>query len=200
MMNKKVRMKKGLVLLWVIVLVTGCGASYSVFHDANPNADFSGLKTYTLVYAGQEEIRSDISKRTIETSIQQLMEKRGYTLSSESPNLVLAYDGRVRQKKEVSVTQDPVMYGPRWGYYGWNNYEYREYEVTEGTLVIDFVAAGTNELLWQGGVSSNIDPVGAKSEELKKAVRLIFLKFPYEAGSGEKIPAAKAKALSTYEE
>ncbi len=193
-------MRVAFVISFFWIILSGCGSSYSVFHDVNPSADFSSMKSYMLVYAGQEEIRSDVSRRIIESSIQELMANRGYQLSSETPDMVLAYDGRVRQKKEVTVTQDPISYGPRWGYYGWNSYEYREYEVTEGTLVIDFVAAGTNELLWQGGVSTNIDPVGAKSEQLKKAVRLIFLKFPFEAGSGERIPAAKAKNLSTYKE
>lgn len=187
-------------LILSLALMVACSPSYQLFTDQDPRADFSRLKTYQIVHTNQDEKYSDLTYQRIEASIQTLMDKRGYVLADTLPDLIIAFDGRVQQKKEVVVDRTPGMYDPRWGYYGWDNYQYREYSYQQGTLVIDFVLADEKRLIWQGGAQGNIQGNNLSEKEARKIVSLIFSQYPYVAESNTKVSSGKARALSTFEE
>jgi len=184
----------------VLLTLTGCGPSYSVFYDQDPQADFGALRTYQLIYAGSEQPRTELTRNHITASIHEMMLNRGYELDTITPDVILAYDGRVQQKRQVAVENNPAIYGPQWGYYGWDSYEYREYDYNQGTLVIDFVQPDSKQLLWQGGVTATVGDGGATYDQIRKAVQSIFMKYPYIAGSNQRIAPARARSLSTYKE
>ncbi len=187
--------------VFILVFIGGaCGSSYTVFHDQDPQADFGEIKSYRLVYAGSDQPRTELTRKHIEDAIHELMKNRGYALDSLAPDMVLAYDGRVQRKTQIAVENSPSIYGPQWGYYGWDNYQYREYEYSQGTLVIDFVSPDNKQLLWQGGVVASVKEEGATYEQIRKVVQAIFMKYPYISGSNQKISPGRARTLSSYKE
>ena len=194
-------MKNQLIIaITFYVVVVSCAPAYQLFTDQDPDADFSQLKTYQVIQANQDEKYTDLSYQRIETAIEILMDKRGYQKVDSLPDLIIAFDGRVQDKTEVVVDRSPGIYDPRWGYYGWDNYQYREYQYKQGTLVIDFVLANEMRLIWQGGAQGNIQGNNLSDKDSRKIVSAIFSQYPYVAGSNTPIPLGKARVLSSFKE
>ena len=112
---------------------------------------------------------------------------------------------QVHSKEKIEGSSEPSSgatigiggaYGYRRGYYGvWTGYpaETRVTQYTEGTLHVDLVDAGRKQLVWEGTIVGRIHEEARKDmpTAVNKAVAQVFSKYPYHAGSAEKIAPAK---------
>ena len=172
-------MKKIALLLVLTVVFTSC-SSIRVNQDYYKNVDFGQYKTYAYHKAGIDKVEiSDLDKKRILRSIDEVMTAKGFT-KSETPDLLINFF--TKEREQVDVNQFNVGWGYGWGW-GWNpwmwgnNTSINRY--TEGTLTIDVIDAKKKELIWQGqgeGVlTKNVDK---KDEKIKEFVSKILEQYP----------------------
>jgi len=69
--------------------------------------------------------------------------------------------------------------GYGYGGYGYGGYGYDDYGY-EGILILDFIDAESNELIWRGWYANDVDDGEIGEEQINKAVKHILEKFPPE--------------------
>ena len=137
------------------LLLTAC-STIQVSEDFDRRAPFTTYKTFSWMPKPDKmppnaraaiERNPLLGKRIQETTAEILADK-GLTPAEKDPDLLINY--YVGFKQRVDITGWGYFYGPRWGYYWPYLGPYDDYTYTEGTLVLDFVDAKTNELVWRG--------------------------------------------------
>jgi hypothetical protein len=166
----------------LLLFIAGSCASVSVNSDYDKNVDFSQYKTYAYHKSGIDKVEiSDLDKKRILRSIDEVMAAKGFT-KSDNPDLLINFFTKARE--EVNVNQFNAGWGYGWGW-GWNPYFYgghaTAYRSTEGTLYIDIIDAKKKEMIWQGqGVGNLTKDVEKKDEVIKEFVTRILEKYPPE--------------------
>jgi hypothetical protein len=194
--NQKCIMKRVinfyLIFAALLLLVTSCAVT-----DIDREVDFNRFKTFAW---GTSEIKtenpvynSDLINKNIKTTVENEFAKRGINYNSESPDFLVSYHTYTEQKQETS--QNNAFYGPfmpfgfgfyPFGYgmrfpYGWSN-NARTYTYTEGTLIIDIKDKKTDEVVWRGTVSGNVENVNGLQKQIRKGIKAIMKKYPVPAG------------------
>ena len=163
----------------LVIVLTSC-SSVRVNQDYDKNVDFSQYKTYAYHKAGVDKVEiSDLDKKRILRSIDEVMTAKGFT-KSETPDLLINFFTKEREQVDVNQFNMGWGYGWGWGWNPWmwgNNTSVNRY--TEGTLTIDVIDAKKKELIWQGqgeGVlTKNVDK---KDEKIKEFVSKILEQYP----------------------
>lgn len=103
---------------------------------------------------GEREIEplfyNTLIKKRLKQAIQTQMEGRGYTLSSNDPDLLVNAQVVVQEK---NANRGYYPYPYYYGYYHWgyNNMSSRDYK--EGDIVVDLIDQSQRQLVWQGYAS-----------------------------------------------
>lgn len=166
----------------LMLFVLGSCASVSVNSDYDKNVDFTQFKTYAYHKSGVDKVEiSDLDKKRILRSIDEVMAAKGFT-KSDNPDLLVNFFTKARE--EVNVNQFNAGWGYGWGW-GWNPFFYggsaNVYTNTEGTLYIDLIDAKKKEMIWQGqGVGNLTKDVDRKDAVIKEFVSRILEKYPPE--------------------
>ena len=170
-------------LLPLILLLIACGcASVSVNTDYDKRVDFAQFKTYAFYKTGIDKAEiSDLDKKRILRSIDEVMAAKGFT-KSDNPDLLVNFFTKARE--QVNVNQFNAGWGYGWGW-GWNPYLWGGYNTvyttTEGTLYIDLIDAKKKEMIWQGqGIGNLTKDAEKKDEVIKEFVSRILEKYPPE--------------------
>lgn len=170
------------VIVLLAAFTTGCSPELKVFTDRDPSYDVSQYKTFgwepmANVEKGRNPLYyNELNDKRIKRAVQDQMISRGYELTDDDPDFIVHY--HIIVQDESVVTADPFghSYSPYWLSMQQNYYQY-----TEGTLVIDLMKAGTNDLVWRGWAISIIDKT-YKAEEVDRltqdAIAKIFKDFP----------------------
>ncbi len=172
-----------LVIAWLFV---SCGTTSQVFTDYDRTANLNEYQTFGWQPTTNIEARNnplyynELNDKRIKTAIAKQLESRDYQFS-EDAEMVIHY--------HIILEDKTVMRTDPYGYYGpyWMRTEVSVYEYREGTLIIDFMDADTNSLVWRGWITSflkNSDPNNME-ESIDKAVRMIFAEYPYRASKSE---------------
>ena len=162
------------------ILMTFLFASCSavrVNSDYDKKTDFSAYKTYAFHKTGIDKVEiSDLDKKRILRSIDEVMTAKGFT-KSETPDLLININ--TKAEKNININQFHANYGYGWGF-GWNPYWGTNYSTnTEGTLTIDLIDAKRKELIWQGeGVGYLTKNTNKKDENIKCFVNSILAQYP----------------------
>src|SRR4051812_10234982 len=172
---------KTLKILPVLLLfvLASCG-SVRVAADYDKNVDFGLYKSYAFYKNGIDKVEiSDLDKKRILRSIDEVMASKGFT-KSETPDLLVNIFTKARE--QVSVNQFNTGWGYGWGY-GWNPYLWGGQTYvssnTEGTLYIDLIDAKKKEMIWQGeGVGYLTKDTEKKDEIIKNFVAKILEQYP----------------------
>jgi|SRR6478672_6171334 len=164
-----------------IALLTACNP-VKVNSDYDKSTSFEGYKTYAYQKGGIDKVEiSDLDKKRILRSIDEVMAAKGFT-KSENPDLLINFF--TKEREQINVTP---QYSVGWQYgwsYGWNPWTWPGHsgnvsKYTEGTLTIDFIDAKKNELIWQGiGEGSLTKDVEKKDENIKEFVTSILNQYP----------------------
>jgi hypothetical protein len=143
------------ILAAAVVLSAAC-TTIQVSQDFDRRAPFASYKTFDWMPKPEKmppnaraaiESNPLLGKR-IQEIAEEILATKGMTRSTDHPDILINY--YVGFKERIDITGWGYFYGPRWGYYWPRLGPYDDYAYTEGTLVLDFVAAGTNELVWRG--------------------------------------------------
>ncbi|NOX16731.1 MAG: DUF4136 domain-containing protein [Chlorobi bacterium] len=146
---------KILLALGLFLYLSGC-SSVSVNTDYDDSVDFSQYKTYKF-YSGKDLdgdalAKHPLAKKRIVNSIKKALNAKGFTETSDNPDLIIATYAGIDQKMNVTTYGGHYGYGwysPYWGGgMGVTQTDVNYYD--EGTLIIDVVDAKKKALVWRG--------------------------------------------------
>jgi hypothetical protein len=170
---------KILPLLLLSIVFSSC-SSVKVNSDYDKKVDFTAYKTYAFYKSGIDKVEvSDLDKKRILHSIDEVMTAKGFT-KSETPDLLVNIF--TKEREQVDVNRYNSSWGYGWGY-GWNPYLWggntSVNRYTEGTLYIDLIDAKKKELIWQGeGEGVLTKDTNKKEEKIKEFVTKILEQYP----------------------
>ena len=181
------------------LVLAACATGPRVRTDYDPTADFGKFQSwgfYTPIAMEESGYSSWISDR-IKDNVRREMEARGYRYTESNPDLLVNFQGIVREKTDVWTT-------PRTDFQYFYSYRSRAYfavpvwydqtqvsQYTEGTLTVDLVDAARNRMVWTGAAIGRVvnRTPQQKMAEVDAAITGIFAKYPYRAGGAQPVQA-----------
>ena len=171
------------LILCIMVLTIGCSPIISVSYDYDKKADLAGLRTYDwLPIPSEAEERVGLMIERIKGVVNTHLEAKGLRLTKKSPDFLIAsYFG---QEDKLMIWSRGYPTGPYRGYYYGGPYYWGgvgSYYYQEGTLVLDFVDAESDKLIWQGTakVSLGKEQTPEKLDKIvNEGVEMILINFP----------------------
>ena len=167
------------VLASVLALVLSGCSTLSVNSDWDEQVDFTTFQTFNVLPI-QSPINQLVENR-ITDAIKVHLTERGFTENAVSPDMIIAVHLNVDDKVSVQT----YNYGYPYGGYGHGAYPYwhggtdvsvSQYQ--EGTLVIDFVDAGKNELAWRGWGTKVLDDSSGDAYQVQQTIDKILNQYP----------------------
>ena len=175
-------MKNLLATFFALVLAATAGfGQVKVSTDYDKETDFSKFKSYNFTEEALNLPLNDLNKKRLITAVSNELSKKGMS-KSDNPDVLV--DIKVSAEKKQSATATTDWYGAgyryRWGG-GFTTTSINVNDYLEGTIFIDFINAGSNQLVWQGRGVGTLNP-DAKPEKrekrIDKGVAKIFKKYP----------------------
>lgn len=180
-------MRQALLSLFLITFAaSACGGGITINTDYDPNADFSGYQTYQWAQrteTGDDDPRvyNPITASRVKEAVNYALTAKGMREVNSSPDFYVAWHGAIEGKMSMNTMYSNYGYGYGWyGYGGAGMGTATTYvnEWDEGTLVVDIIDAGTEQLVWRGGATGTVDkgnkpPEKAQEDFNKGAVKLL---------------------------
>lgn len=171
---------KNLIAITLLALIAGCSRQLQVNTEHDPAYRIDDFKTFdwgqkTNIEAGKNPLNyNELTDKRIKSAILHELTARGYVRVSEKPDRIIHYHVIVDDQSIVSMEPN--------GFNGayWSRLRTYVYSHREGTLIIDLMDPGTDDLVWRGSVSAEIDTVTPDQTEkaINQGVAKIFRKFP----------------------
>lgn len=163
-----------LLSILFIATLASC-SSVRVNADYDKKANFTNYKTYAYLKSGIDKVEiSDLDKKRILYSIDEVMATKGFT-KSENPDVLISIFTKERERVDIYNNA-----GFGWGWNPWWGMGYSSVVTTpEGTLFIDIIDAKTKELVWQGEGSGYLTTnTDKKDARIKEFVSKILEQYP----------------------
>jgi len=179
-------MRSGSVIGVAAMLAATCAAAADVQTTADPQADLARYRTYVFL-EGEPGAKGGSTDKLARDRLQRMIATRlgtkGYAPAKkgETADLGVHYSGHVVPKQRVLVVGRPGPYDYNWGRSeigGVDTLDYRE-----GTLFVDLVDLGKNQLLWRARISEAFT-AGYSEDNWKKVDKALVQAF-------EKVPARR---------
>jgi hypothetical protein len=177
-----------------LILGAACTSPIRTAHDSDPEADFTGYKSYAWIKdgplirpstgeAGLAYI-SPIDDQRIRAAVEGELAAKGYSkvASLEQADLVVSYAIGTEEKTRVREEPGSRVYYPGYGYGGWyrgSMVSVQQY--TEGTLRIEFWDRRSKQAVWVGWASKRLSRSDDSKETIGEAVTLTLEPFPARA-------------------
>jgi hypothetical protein len=183
------------VLLFSAALTSAFGSSTK--SDYQKDFDFSRLHTFS--FKTERDSRDRLATNTIEAqrilkALTVQLEENGFTQASDSPDFIVAFYSRVKEKTEINSTG--FGYGPGWGWgYGipyrnrwrWGRGpDISTYTYTQGCVMADIIDSKTQELVWRGVVKDTVNGIGQSEKQVNSAAKDLIQRFLKDTRSAEK--------------
>lgn len=166
------------LLIAVSVLLNAC-ATIRTVNDYDPDYDFSTLKTFSWIENPDVEQRSMLTVKHFKKTMEQRLAQKGITRNDSDPDFKIAFHAKVEQRLDI------VNWGYR--YSGWyapyGNVDVYQYD--EGTMIVDFIDAKTNELIYRSTVTAEVGlhtDIEKRKKRVEEAVEKILENFPPKGG------------------
>jgi hypothetical protein len=174
------------LLVFTGIFLTAC-STVSVTTDYDHSVAFGKYHTYALMPLAQEVPLSPSSESALRESLLAGLAKRGIREVEQEPDLHIVR--HVSTQEKLAVYQSPGWaYGGlpyRYGRYGaWAGAPMGYSDVsqyTEGTLVLDFVDAKTQKLVFRGVGTGTVGNPQSNAERIREAVGKILEALPVPA-------------------
>jgi len=158
------------ILGLVLGLLVGSAAAQSVQSDFDRTFQFSNLKTFSFAVqrrGATDPLSTDsLNDGRIKTGLESQLIANGYHMETDKADFVIAY--YVKTKNKLSV-QDYGYGPPRW----FGGRDIRVNQDTEGTLMVDFIDARTNQVVWRGRAVGTLDMKGVDKKISKSTEKLV---------------------------
>ena len=173
----------------------------SVKSDYEKGYDFSRLRTFAFKTdrADDDPLRTNtIEAERIRSALAAQLGANGFTPSTESPDFIVAFYSRTRERTRVQSTG----FGPGFGFgrgFGWGyGVPYRSrwrwglgpdiWTTTyiQGCVMADIIDARSNELKWRGVVRDTVDGIGQSEKQANQAAKDLVKQFLKDVKKAEK--------------
>ncbi len=174
-------MRRVLIVLALSFLLTAAGAQ-NIQTDFDRSFDLSKLQTFHLATqqrSAQDALASNpIVDKRIAEALRHQLPGSGIT-ESEQPQLFVAYYGSLKDRTQIRA------YG--WGrpYWGGGMATIDADHYSEGTLVVDFVDAQSQTLVWRGSITDTVEP-NRSHDKLEKSIGKLLAKFKSDVAKQQK--------------
>jgi hypothetical protein len=170
---------RGVALACAALAYTAC-STIDVRTDYAHGTDFGRYRTFALekgaiVAQGVLDSRNTLVRDRIDRALRSALPRKGLSATAGAPDLRIAYVAGARSRQELEHVDWGYPWGPFWGGPGYDDFWITEHQ--QGTLVIDFVDAGSEKLVWRGMVVAE----GQRFSEqafIDKAVGKALEKYP----------------------
>jgi len=154
---------------------------YDVQHDYDQQVNFAELKTYGWLPVPEQAGIDSVVVQRVKNSVNAQLKAKGLAMTSHNPDFLIAT--HIGKKDKVQTTDWGYTYKTTDGYKGGQEATgiVSKYEYEEGSLILDFVDAKSNNMIWRGSAKAEVQNVktAKKSEKvINKAVKAILKKFP----------------------
>ncbi|WP_420386742.1 DUF4136 domain-containing protein [Roseivirga sp.] len=174
-------MKKLVLLLVTLALITGCSDKLYVSSDYDKGSDFSKYKTYSwaddMEKPGNQApmFDNELNRKRVKEAIEAELRLKGFTATQTNPDLMVDFHISINESMEYYVHD---YYPPRYSY--WSRGDLRTYTVQKGALIIHFVDSDTQQLVWQGVGSKHLPQTVTDDAErmINEAVKAILANYP----------------------
>jgi uncharacterized protein DUF4136 len=199
----------------LVLFLVSAAFGMSVKSDYEKSFDFTQLHTFAFKTdraSNDPLITNTLEAGRIQNALAAQLEANGFTQATGSPNFIVAFYSRSKQKTQV---QSMGGFGPglgagfgRFGYgrgFGWGygipgrGRWRRGYgpdiwttNYTQGCVMADVIDARTNQLVWRGKVTDTINGVGQSEKQTDQAAKDLVSKFVKDARKVDKSLAKKS--------
>lgn len=178
------------ILIAAGILFWGCSPQIRVYSDHDPEYQVSNFKTFdwgqkSNVEADKNPLHyNELNDKRIKSAVLAELTSRGYSLSSEAPDLIVHYHIIVDDQSVVTTEPYGYIYGPYWRRMQTHVYSYRE-----GSLIIDLMDPKSNSLVWRGWATADLNSITTNETEeiIKRGVQKIFRRFPHSNKTGDAV-------------
>lgn len=178
-LNKKIMKTLKFLSVFLLAAFLASCSSVRVNADYDKKANFINYKTYAYLKSGIDKVEiSDLDKKRILYSIDEVMATKGFT-KSENPDVLISIFTKERERVDI-YNNAGFGWGWGWGWNPWWGMGYSSVVTTpEGTLFIDIIDAKTKELVWQGEGSGYLTKnTDKKDARIKEFVSKILEQYP----------------------
>ena len=158
------------MLAMMVGLMAMSAAAQSVQSDFDRSFRFSDLKTFSFATqnrAASDPLASDsLNDGRIRNGLESQLTAGGFHMGTEKSDFVIAY--YVTTKNKLNV-QDFGYGPPRW----FGSRDIRVNQYSEGTLMVDFIDAKSNQVIWRGRASGTLEMKGVDKKISKSVEKLI---------------------------
>jgi hypothetical protein len=172
------------VLGMLVGLLAMSAQAQSVQTDFDKSFRLSNLKTFSFVDQRRgptDPLAADsLNDNRIRTAMESQLIGNGFRMETEKTDFVIAY--YVTTKNKLSV-QDYGYGPPRW----FGSRDIRVNQYSEGTLMVDFIDARTNQVIWRGRASGTLELKGVDKKIGKSVEKLVkqFVKDAQKQAAGK---------------
>jgi len=166
-----------LFALFAAAILAGC-SGIDVATDYNQEWNFSPYKTYDWVAIKSPSLRDPLLETPmldsrVKSAVERELGIKGYERSEEDPDFLISYHAGAKTQVDVAT----CGYHYPSSSHCWGG-EVEGYAYSEGTLVLDFIDSGEEELVWRGTAKGALYDDKDSKEALNQAVAKILKDFP----------------------
>jgi uncharacterized protein YceK len=174
----------------VFVLAAGC-SSIKVRTDHDERFSFRNFRTYGWIEngwgsRGDPAVNSPLTGRRIQNAVDSELIRRGYRRTDTgAPDFYIVYSVTSMRRTDITSTGDPYGHryfsGYRSAWYHGVGVEAHSSHWVESTIVLDVIDASTDEVVWRGWATTDLDTNPSPdrvSYYVERAVAKILDEFP----------------------
>lgn len=171
----------GVAMLAAVIGLSACGSGVKIQTDYDPSADFTSLDTYQWAQRQKTDsldprVYNDLVEARIKRAVNRVLQEKGFReVTNGSPDFWIAWFGDIDGKMSLTTVNSGYGYG--WGWYGYggmgiSSSQTYVNEWDEGTLLIDIVDAGADQLIWRGSATLELRQGGTPEQADQKAYQV----------------------------
>jgi len=175
------------MLAGVVFYLSAC-SMVSVTTDYDHSTSFEQYHTYNLEPVRGKIGLSPSSEMALRETLRASLALHGVSDTSKAPDLYIVPHISTKEKLAVHQSNDwgygyvPYRYG-RYGMWAGAPMSYTDIsQYTEGTLILDFVDAKTQKLVFRGVGTATVSDPETNAARIKEAVEKIVQDFPRSVG------------------
>ena len=153
------------ILLVQMVFFLGCSGP-TITSNFDTSVDFNSYETFAIttykakLKSNQQEYENPKVTEIIRQAITKELNKAGYKLTTEAPDLLVVYDIVITEMVDPRV-DSAVIYKP------WVDTKIDTFNYTEGLLVVRLIDRAEGNMIWQGSLAGILN---RKPEQFAKRV------------------------------
>ena len=158
----------------LLIALIGCAKPLAVNYDYDTAADFTALKTFSWMPPTGNAVGDDLLVKRIKGAVDTQLKAKGRTNAPEAPDFLIAMQlsGKTVYSGSTAVGASVGIPVGRAGTISVGGGKSKPHEKTEGTLVLDFLDAKTQSLVWRATATAAVTP-GISPEEQQARINSV---------------------------